>query len=150
MPSGVRTANSSSPSVTPRDSITSLVKMTPREFPTLRTLTTAAMGSSYAGMSYNICITYCQVGDSNFGTTGPWSSRRIGGYEGGAQLARLGEPSAVGILGEAATHAVSLADAFEHVVRYVRLVHQGVTINIAVKGDYFSANYHWSSSHGRL
>ncbi len=101
-------------------------------------------------MSYNICITYCQVGDSNFGTTGPWSSRRIGGYQVGAQLARFAEPSAFGILGEAATHAVSLADAFEHVVRYVRLVHQGVSINIAVKGSYFSAIYRWSGRHGRL
>jgi AraC-like DNA-binding protein len=73
-----------------------------------------------------------------------------GGHQVGAQLARFAGPSAFGILGEAATHAVSLADAFEHVVRYVRLVHQGVTINVAMKGGYFSANYHWSSSHGRL
>jgi len=73
-----------------------------------------------------------------------------GGHQVGAELARFAAPSAFGILGEAATHAVSLADAFEHVVRYVRLVHQGVTINVAANGSYFSANYHWSSSHGRL
>jgi AraC-like DNA-binding protein len=73
-----------------------------------------------------------------------------GGHQVGAQLARFAGPSAFGILGEAATHAVSLADAFEHVVRYVRLVHQGVTINVAVKGDYFSLIYRWLASHGRL
>ena len=66
-----------------------------------------------------------------------------GSHQVGAQLARFAGPSAFGILGEATTHAVSLADAFEHVVRYVRLVHQGVTINVAVKGGNFSSNYHW-------
>jgi len=44
---------------------------------------------------------------------------------------------------------VSLADAFEHVVRYVRLVHQGATINIAVKASYFSSIYRWLGSYGR-
>jgi AraC-like DNA-binding protein len=74
----------------------------------------------------------------------------VGGHRVGAQLARFAGPSAFGILGEAATHAVSLADAFEHVVRYVRLVHQGVTVNIAVKDGYFSTIYRWLASHGRL
>ena len=50
----------------------------------------------------------------------------------GAELARFAGTSAWGLMGEAATHAASLVDAFEHVARYVRLVHQGVRIDIDV------------------
>jgi len=69
-----------------------------------------------------------------------------GSHRVGAELARCTGPSAFGVLGESVLHAVSLADAFEHVVRYVRLVHQGVTIKIDVKDRYFTVIYRRSGS----
>src|SRR5579863_9232020 len=59
IPSGVRIANSSSPSATPSVSTTSLVRMTPSEFPTLRTLTGAATAMPLGRylMCYNECYT---------------------------------------------------------------------------------------------
>jgi AraC-like DNA-binding protein len=59
----------------------------------------------------------------------------------GAELARFAGTSAWGLMGEAATHAASLVDAFEHVARYVRLVHQGVRIDIDVNDRSFVVMY---------
>jgi len=61
-----------------------------------------------------------------------------GSHRVGAELARIvsrdaigsGEPHPYGLLDEVTTGAASLADAFERVARFVRLVHQGVTIEI--------------------
>jgi AraC-like DNA-binding protein len=64
-----------------------------------------------------------------------------GGHRIGVELARFAGSSAYGVLGEAIRHATSLADAFEHVVRYVRIVHQGVRVEIDVNDRSFTVMY---------
>jgi AraC-like DNA-binding protein len=67
----------------------------------------------------------------------------------GAELARIvsrdaigsGEPHPYGLLDEVATGAASLVDAFEHVARFVRLVHQGVRIEIDTDERCFTLTY---------
>jgi AraC-like DNA-binding protein len=61
-----------------------------------------------------------------------------GSHRVGAELARIvsrdsdgsGQPHPYGLLDEVATSAGSLADAFERVAHFVRIVHQGVTIEV--------------------
>jgi AraC-like DNA-binding protein len=75
-----------------------------------------------------------------------------GGHSVGAELARFAgrstsvpaEPTPFGLFGEVMTHAPSLADAFEHVVRYARLVHQGVAVEIDVDDRHFTVIYRHS------
>jgi len=64
-----------------------------------------------------------------------------GGHRVGAELAPFAAASAWGVVAEAAIHAVSLADAFEHVARYVRLAVEGVRIGIEVNDRTFAVTY---------
>ena len=74
-----------------------------------------------------------------------------GGHRVGAEIAPYASASAFGLMGEAAVRAVSLADAFEYVVaRYVRVVHQGITIEIYVNGRFFTTVYRLSGSAGTV
>jgi AraC-like DNA-binding protein len=50
------------------------------------------------------------------------------------------------LFGEVTTHAPSLADAFDHVARYARLVHQGVAVEIEVDDSHFTVIYRRSGS----
>jgi len=69
-----------------------------------------------------------------------------GGHWVGAELARFVGPNAFGLFGEVTTHAPSLADAFDHVARYARLVHQGVAVEIEVDDSHFTVIYRRSGS----
>jgi AraC-like DNA-binding protein len=64
-----------------------------------------------------------------------------GGHRVGAELAPFAAASAWGVVAEAAVHAVSLTDAFEHVARYVRLAVEGVRIGIDVNDRSFAVTY---------
>jgi AraC-like DNA-binding protein len=68
----------------------------------------------------------------------------------GAELARFASPSAFGVLGEAMTQAASLADAFQRAVRYARLSHQGVTIEIDLNDRYFTVMYRLAGNRANL
>ena len=64
-----------------------------------------------------------------------------GGHQAGAELARFTPLSTFGVLSEVATHTVSLVDAFERVVRYLSILHQGATIEIDVNDRSFILNW---------
>jgi Arabinose-binding domain of AraC transcription regulator, N-term len=64
-----------------------------------------------------------------------------GGHRVGAELARFADPNTFGLFGEVTTHTPSLADAFEHVARYARFVHQGVAVEIDVNDCHFTIIY---------
>jgi AraC-like DNA-binding protein len=71
-----------------------------------------------------------------------------GGHRVGAEIAPYASASAFGLMGEAAVQAVSLADAFESVARYVRFLHQGVTVEIDVTDRFITTVYRLSGSNG--
>jgi AraC-like DNA-binding protein len=64
-----------------------------------------------------------------------------GSHRVGAELAPFAGASTWGIVGDAAIHATSLADAFERVARYVRLTAEGVRIGIDVNERSFTVTY---------
>jgi AraC-like DNA-binding protein len=64
-----------------------------------------------------------------------------GGHRVGAELAPFAAASTWGVVAEAAIHAVSLTDAFEHVARYVRLAVEGVRVGIDVNDRSFAVTY---------
>ncbi len=59
----------------------------------------------------------------------------------GALLALHADIRAFGLLGEALHHAPTLLDAYEHIARYARLTHQGVTITVEATAREFAVNY---------
>jgi len=69
-----------------------------------------------------------------------------GGHRVGAELAPFAAASTWGVVAEAAVHAVSLTDAFEHVARYVRLVVESVRIGIDVNDRSFAVTYRFLGS----
>ena len=69
-----------------------------------------------------------------------------GGHRVGAELARFAGPNTFGLFGEVTTHAPSLADAFEYVARYARLLHQGVAVEIDADDRHFTVIYRRSGS----
>lgn len=60
-----------------------------------------------------------------------------GGHGVGAELARFTPLSTFGVLGEVATHTMSLVEAFERVARYLSILHQGAAIQIDVSDRSF-------------
>jgi Arabinose-binding domain of AraC transcription regulator, N-term len=72
-----------------------------------------------------------------------------GSHRVGAELARFAscsawvpaEPTPFKMFAEVTAGAASLADAFEHVARFARLVHQGVTVEIDTNDRCFSLTY---------
>jgi len=72
----------------------------------------------------------------------------------GAELARIvsrdatgpGEPHPYGLLDGVTTGSASLADAFERVAHFVRLVHQGVRIEIGIDERRFTLTYRRAGS----
>jgi len=77
-----------------------------------------------------------------------------GSHRVGAELARIvsrnaigsGEPHPFGLLDAVTTGAVSLVDAFERLGRFVRLVHDGVTVDIATDEQCFTLTYRRAGS----
>jgi len=69
-----------------------------------------------------------------------------GSHRVGAELARFANSSTFGLLGATAIRTVSLVDAFEHVARYARLVHQGVTVEIGGADLFFTVTYRRAGS----
>jgi AraC-like DNA-binding protein len=71
-----------------------------------------------------------------------------GGHRVRAEIAPYANVGMFGLMGEAAIQAVSLADAFEYIARYVRVVHQGITVEIDVNDRSFTTVYRLSGSAG--
>jgi AraC-like DNA-binding protein len=114
-----------------------------------------------AGLADSACVEALRAGASVRSAGAPKSGRvsetallwlwgalvdLAGTHRVGADLAPFAGISPWGLMGEAAAHAVSLVDAFEHVARYVRLSHQGVTIEIVAKGSSFALIYRLSGN----
>lgn len=59
----------------------------------------------------------------------------------GALLALHADDRAFGVVGEALRQSPTLLGAYEHIARYARLVHQGVTITIDTSSRSISVNY---------
>lgn len=59
----------------------------------------------------------------------------------GALLALHADIRAFGLLGEALHHAPTLLDAYEHIARYARLTHQGVTITVEATARDVAVSY---------
>jgi len=77
-----------------------------------------------------------------------------GDHRVGAELARFAgqkatasvEPTPFGVFAEVTAGAASLADAFEHVARFARLVHQGVSVEISTDERCFTVTYRHAGS----
>ncbi|MCZ0733154.1 AraC family transcriptional regulator [Phreatobacter sp. AB_2022a] len=68
--------------------------------------------------------------------------KRANGDHGvGALLALHADIGGFGVLGEALRHAPTLLDAFDHVARYARLSHQGVSITVDMTGSDVAVGY---------